>query len=522
MNVSDTDKPIQWKQYDAVIFDLDGVITRTARLHARAWKAMFDHHLKQRSDQKGTAFKPFDTETDYRKYLDGVPRYDGVKRFLASRGITLPYGTADDSPGQHTVCGLGNHKNMLFLKFLEDEGVHIYESSIALIRLLRKAGLRTAVVSSSKNCVPVLQAAGISELFDAKVDGTDAEELGLKGKPAPDIFLQAARHLNVTPDHAVVVEDAVAGVRAGRAGGFAIVIGVDREKQAQRLRDQGADLVVGDLSELSANLSQQPGLPPSALDHLEEITYPAGQQRLVIFLDYDGTLTPIVENPEQAQLVPSMRSILQVLAENYTVAIISGRDLLDIRQRVGVNKIYYAGSHGLDIMGPQQQRQAPRGAEAALPVLDKAESELQHLLQDIDGTFIERKRFSVAVHYRQVDEARAPEVEQAVNTVLEKYPDLRKGYGKKVYELLPDIHWDKGAALNWLLQALGLRGGDVLPLYIGDDITDEDAFAAVNNTGIGIVVMDEYRATRADYRLNNVDEVAHFLQALIRHAEMQR
>lgn len=237
-------------QYDAVIFDLDGVITRTAKLHARAWKALFDEYLERLGTMQGRTYAPFDMGTDYPLYVDGKLRYDGVKSFLKSRHIDLPYGHSSDPPTAETVCGLGNRKNMRFLELLKHEGVEVYESSIALVRALRTAGFKTAVVSSSKNCVPILESAHALDLFDAKVDGTDAEYLGLKGKPAPDIFLAAAKALDVEPARAVVVEDAIAGVQAGRAGGFGLVVGVDRGHQAGMLLASGADLVVTDLGAL--------------------------------------------------------------------------------------------------------------------------------------------------------------------------------------------------------------------------------------------------------------------------------
>jgi alpha,alpha-trehalase len=236
--------------YDAVIFDLDGTVTRTAKIHAAAWKELFDKYLKKRADREGEKFQPFDIETDYRRYVDGKPRYEGVKSFLEFRGIDLPYGDRGDAPGKETVCGLGNSKNRLFSEQLEKRGVETYGSTIDLIRRLRIKGIRTAVISSSKNCSAILKVAGIADLFDTKVDGVDSDRLGLKGKPAPDIFLEAAAQLGVDPVRAVVVEDAIAGVQAGRRGGFGCVVGVDRTTQGIDLKRNGADLVVKDLSEI--------------------------------------------------------------------------------------------------------------------------------------------------------------------------------------------------------------------------------------------------------------------------------
>jgi beta-phosphoglucomutase family hydrolase len=238
------------RSIEAVLFDMDGVITRTARTHAAAWKQLFDAFLAARAERNGAPFWPFDRDHDYRRYVDGKARYDGVRSFLASRGITLPEGDPAEPPEAETVCGLGNRKNGYFLERLRRDGAEVYPGSLALVRTLRERGFRVAVISASHNARQVLEAAGVLELFDAKVDGVDARELGLPGKPDPALFLEAARRLGVPPRCAAVVEDALAGVQAGRRGGFALVIGVDRDGHPEELRAAGADLVVGDLAEL--------------------------------------------------------------------------------------------------------------------------------------------------------------------------------------------------------------------------------------------------------------------------------
>jgi beta-phosphoglucomutase family hydrolase len=235
---------------EACLFDLDGVLTKTAEVHAAAWKSMFDGYLRRRADRTGEPFVAFDAGADYDEYVDGKPRYDGVRSFLASRGIHLPDGTPDDDPGTETIDGLGNRKNDLVLELIARDGVDAYEGSVRYVRAARDAGLRRAVVSSSSNCRDVLEAAGILDLFEEIVDGVVATREGLKGKPAPDTFLAGARRLGVDPARAAVFEDAVAGVEAGRAGGFGCVVGVDRVGHADALRAHGADLVVRDLAEL--------------------------------------------------------------------------------------------------------------------------------------------------------------------------------------------------------------------------------------------------------------------------------
>jgi beta-phosphoglucomutase family hydrolase len=234
----------------ACLFDLDGVLTETAKLHAAAWKATFDAFLGARAVRTGQRSAPFDEIADYDEYVDGKPRYDGVRSFLAARGIELPEGRPSDRPGAETISGLGNRKNELVLALIHDQGVEAYEGSIRYVRAVRAAGLRRAVVSSSANTSEVLAAAAIDDLFDAQIDALVAEREHLKGKPAPDTFLAAARELGVPPARAAVFEDALAGVAAGRAGRFGFVVGVDRVGQAEALRKHGADLVVSDLAEL--------------------------------------------------------------------------------------------------------------------------------------------------------------------------------------------------------------------------------------------------------------------------------
>jgi beta-phosphoglucomutase family hydrolase len=234
----------------ALLFDLDGVLTQTAKVHAEAWKQTFDEFLRARAEKTGEPFKEFDKHDDYDKYVDGLPRYDGVRNFLKSRGIELPEGTPDDPPDAETIAGVGNRKNELVLKLIKERGVEAYEGSVRYVKAARDAGLRRAVVSSSANCKDVLKAAGIDDLFDARIDGKVAEEQHLKGKPAPDTFLAGARALGVEPSQATVFEDALAGVEAGRAGHFGYVVGVDRVGQADALREHGADVVVQDLAEL--------------------------------------------------------------------------------------------------------------------------------------------------------------------------------------------------------------------------------------------------------------------------------
>lgn len=246
-------------RFATLLFDLDGVITQTATLHAAAWKDLFDAFLSSRARAREEPFTSFDIDADYLLYVDGRGRYDGVETFLRSRGIELPHGDPDDPPVAETVCGLGNRKNKYFAQRLAQLGVEVFDDAVELIRLARQHGKKLAVVSSSKNCEEILRRAGLLDLFDALVTGVEAAALHLPGKPAPDTYLKAAELLGTTPASAVVFEDAVAGVQAGRAGGFGLVVGVDRRGEAGLLRAHGADVVSADLREFLTGLPAVPG-----------------------------------------------------------------------------------------------------------------------------------------------------------------------------------------------------------------------------------------------------------------------
>ncbi len=236
--------------FDAVLFDLDGVVTDTAGVHARCWKQVFDELLERRARARGARFEPFDLEADYRRYVDGKARRDGVRDFLDSRGIELPEGSADAAESEESIAGVARRKDAFFTEALQRKGVQVYPGTVRWIQYLRDEGLRIAIVSSSHHCLEVLRAAGLEDLFDARVDGQTADRLGLAGKPAPDVFLEAARLLGVKPARAVVVEDALSGVAAGRAGRFGLVVGVARHGNAGELAGAGADVAVADLAEL--------------------------------------------------------------------------------------------------------------------------------------------------------------------------------------------------------------------------------------------------------------------------------
>lgn len=509
--------------YDAAIFDMDGVLTRTAQIHAAAWKKMFDDFLAARSQQCGESFQPFSIEDDYYPYVDGKPRHDGIRAFLSSRGIEIPDGDPDDDAEQETLYGLGRRKNREFLQQLDTKGAECYQDAVVLLSLLRKAGFKLAVISSSKNAAKVLAQAGLDHFFQVRVDGLVSQERGLAGKPAPDIFLEAARELSVSPQRTLVVEDAQAGVEAARAGEFGLVTGLARDQPADQLA-QFADLVVTDLSELKFTteaLQTDTRTLPSAIQHFGELTQQLGKRQPAVFIDYDGTLTPIVDRPEQATISAQMRRAVSDLAKHCTVAIISGRDRADVQHLAGIEGIYYAGSHGFDIAGPAGEQLELQQGTDYLPALEKAANALENRLKKIDGAQVERKKFAIAVHFRRVDQERHQDVIEIVADVAAEHTQLRKTGGKMIVELRPDIDWDKGKALRWLLKKLDLNRPDIAPLYLGDDLTDEDALSEIATTGIGILVRDESRPTYAHYALEDPKDVGDFLMRLCKYLSQQ-
>lgn len=512
------DKPvagpvIDARRYDAVIFDMDGVVTDTASVHAAAWTQVFDGFLAARKPGPGENCAPF-TASDYQDYVDGKPRYDGVADFLASRAISLPRGEPSDTAADATICGLGNGKDEVFLARIAESGVPVFATTVALVRRLRAAGVRTAVFSASRNAAQVLDAAGLGDLFAVRVDGVVAEELALPGKPDPATMVLATQRLGAEPERTVVVEDAEAGVSAGRRGGFGLVIGIERGADPDRLLCTGADVVVADADEIRvrsgfrrlSEIADALAWWPSIADAVED-------EHVAVLLDFDGTISEIVPDPDAAIPIEGVRATLAALAARCPVAVISGRGLEDLRTRVGVEGIWYAGSHGFELVAPDGTEHVHEGGPKAERALVQAAAELAERLSRIPGVLIEPKRFAVAVHHRKV-------AADAVATVVATVHDIARGQGlrvtagRKVTELRPDVDWDKGRALHWVLD---LVGRPVMPVYLGDDLTDEDAFDAIQVTGMPLVVRHDDtgdRRTAARFALDSPARAGEFLERI--------
>jgi len=504
--------------FDAILFDLDGVVTKTAMVHALSWKKLFDQYLKKLNNNH----VPFDISRDYRLYVDGKPRYEGVKSFLESRGMNLPYGSPSDPPDKETICGLGNLKNLVFQEVLEQEGVPVYRGAVALIKLARQKKLKIGLVTSSKNARLVVKKAKLEGLFEYIADGIELERLNLKGKPHPDLFLNAAQKLEAHPSRTIVFEDAESGVEAGRRGNFGMVVGVDRTGHGTALLEKGAHVVTFDLSQITVD-GEKPDVTMPIKD-LPDARKAMGHIKMELLLgkvpfvalDYDGTLTPIVERPELAILSESTRKTLKNLKEVTQVAIISGRDLQDVKRLVKVEGMIYAGSHGFDIESPVKLRKTFKEGEVFLADLNEAEKALREKIKGIDGLLIERKKYSIAVHFRLVKPEMAEKIEKEVDQVVDAFASLKKTFGKKVFEVRPDMDWDKGKAIEWLTDALGFSRHSVLPIYVGDDITDEDGFKALIEWGIGIVVAKgkDQEKSAASYSLPDTKSVEEYLENL--------
>jgi len=393
------------------------------------------------------------------------------------------------------------------------DGDSALESTVELARKLREAGVATAAYSPAGLLEQALGPAGIADSFTLRVVGA-AGPPGLPAKPELTDLVAAAQRLGVAPRRSVVVEAAGAGAEAASEGGFAVVIGVGQDEHASELLRSGADVVVPDLGHIEVRTGdKRMSERPNALDSYGQIISVGAGRELFVCLDYDGTLSDIVPDPDAATLVEGTADALKFLARQCRVAILSGRDLADVRDRVGVPGLWYAGSHGFELTGPDGSYHQHEAAASAIGVLESAAAELRDELNQIPGVRVEHKRFALAVHYRNVEAERVAEVIAAVYRHGRRH-GLRVTGGRKVVELRPDVDWDKGAALAWIRESIP-QTGRLLPIYIGDDLTDEDAFDAVRFSGIGIAVRhdeDFDRPTAASFTLRSPAEVGDFLR----------
>ena len=393
--------------------------------------------------------------------------------------------------------------------------VRAFDSTVPLLRRLREVGVATAVYSCSRKCPQVLRAAGVDELVSVAVS-----EVETGGKLDPAVLIQTATRLGVRPGRCVVIDQDQAGVRAGSDGGFSLVIGLDRTGNADKLLSNGAETVIADLAEISVRSGDAPmSSIPDALQVYSQLKELVTARRPAVFLDFDGTLSDIVERPELATLVDGAAGALRALAAQCPVAVISGRDLADVRDRVKVDGLWLAGSHGFELVAPDGSHHQ-NAATTAIRTLAHAATRLAQELSDIPGILVEPKRFAVAVHYRNVDPDRVDHVIALVRR-LAGSEGLPVSTGRKVVELRPNIAWDKGRTVQWILEQItgddGTADSDTLPIYIGDDITDEDAFDAVRFDGVGIVVRHDEsgdRPSSASFSLENPTAVVEFIQHL--------
>ena len=491
------------RYHDAVIFDVEGVVADTAALRAAAWKATLTDYLTRGPAGTGTTVAAF-TDADYQKYLHHRPDAEGVADFLSAQGVPPTRGRPGDER-DGTVSALVNQANQLCTEMLS-HGVRVFESTVEFARRLEAAGIATAVFAAHCDCDRILDAAGVQELFPVRLDGADLD----------GVLHEAAARLGASPRRCVVVDAGAAGVAAGRDGGFGLVIGVDRDGNADELDRCGADAVVTDLVALTVRDShQRVSELADALESYSDIAPLAETRRPVVLLDFDGTVSEIVGDPDAAVLIPGADATLAALAAQCPVAVVSGRSLADIRRRIGVPGLWYAGSHGFELVAPDGTHHENEAGLRSVDVLRSAGAELHERLDGIDGVLIENKRFSVAVHYRNVDDDRIDEVIATVRIIGQR-AELRVTGGRMVIELRPDVDWDKGRTVDWILDQVD--GTDLqLPIYLGDDLTDEDAFDAIRHKGMGVAVRSVEsgdRRTAARFRLDDPDAVCRFLSRL--------
>lgn len=491
---------IERARFDGVLFTLDDVLVQTDAVFSSAWREVFDEFLARHFP--GAGHSPFDLQQDYATHVRGRMPFEAAQRLLEARHLAMPAGRPNDSPRSLSIWGLANAAQARISARLHGVPPTSYEPAVRLARTLRRCGIRVAAVSLARQAEEVLRATGMAALFHARVDGRDMERFRLHAWPAPDLWREALRRLEVPATRAAAFVGGSAQAEAARAVGITTVWDVTEAPAGHPVLFELFTVV------LPATAADEQILP-SALQTVERLVPPGCTTAL--FLDFDGTLTRITPTPREATLAPVVRDALASLATRMPVAIVSGRDLDNLRERVALSNVWYAGSHGFDIAGPDGLSYQPAEALASLPALDAAERFLREQLTDVAGALVERKRFALAAHYRLVVPGEVQRVKDAAEAALTLTSGLRASPGKKVIELLPDIDWHKGRAMQWLLERMV---PETWPIYIGDDHSDEDAFTLLVGHGTGIVVQEQPAPSAARYRLRDPDEVLRFLSRL--------
>lgn len=500
------------RYYDAVIFDLYGVLKDAASIQRQSWASLFNDQLARRPAYRGENHSLF-TDDDYDRLLRGKPGPDGVADFLASRGITLPRGAPSDT-GENTICGLVNRQRRLYAELL-DRDVPLLAAMVTLTRKLREAGVAAVAQAPSLDGQPLSGAGTVGDgLLDVFVEraagGLDATP-GLVVLPDATHVREAASAVGVRPHRAVVVGDNPVGLAAGREAGFALVVGVDGAGERSGAE---ADVMVADLSDIAVRTGDKRiSEIPNALESYGQLAGIAIGRESVLFLNYDVVLPQTVSDPGAIAHMAKAAQALGNLAALSPVVVISGRDVADIRERVGIPEVWYAGNHGFELLEPDGSHHEHDGAAAAVPVLADAADELRDILADIPGLQLVHKRFAVAVHYPA---AAAEHIDDIVATTqrIGKLRKLRVSTGHTLVELRPDIAWDEGTRLAWIRSHVD-KPRSLIPIYIGGDLADEDAFDAVALGGVGIAVRhgsDGDRRTAARFVLNGPDEVGEVLE----------
>lgn len=496
----------------SAIFDLDGVITDTAQIHFLAWKKVFDAFLTStQPSHRGEI--PLFSEEEYVTYVDGISRHEGIRNFLHHRQL-LNHENPSNAP---LIEQLAQQKNQVYLHYIQQQGVKVFNSTVRLIHQLKKHQIKVAVITASKNALAILQRAQLEHLFDAIVDGNEMQTLCLPGKPCPDIFLEAAKRLNTPLSAILIVEDALAGIQAAHRAHAKIILGIDRRKIYHHAFYQaGATMVLDDLKACSyahiLKLFQQ--RLPSAKECFDLLSSQFRQQHLALFLDFDGTLTPIVAKPEQAKLSKENHRLLKALCLYCPTGIITGRELSDIKNKISIPEIFYAANHGLEISAPLPFDFSLEKTNELTDHVKVMHEGLVKALASIPGCLIENKRLTLSIHYRLVDKKRLADIKKQIFKVLHENPLFAIKQGKKVFEIRPKIHWHKGKAIRYIVEQLQLPLEQTVVMYLGDDLSDEEAFQTINPLGISILVSSHPRKTQAKYTLAHPGEVNEFLHKL--------